>query len=50
MILNNLNKKKKSHHYINIEVILMENILWELFKRTGQIKYYHLYQAIIKKK
>lgn len=28
----------------------MENILWELFKKTGEIKYYRLYQAVIKKK
>jgi len=28
----------------------MENILWELFKKTGEIKYYRLYQAVMKKK
>ena len=28
----------------------MEDILWELFKKTGEVKYYQLYQAIIKKK
>ena len=39
-----------NHHYRNIEVILMEDILWELFKKTGEIKYYRLYQAIAKKK
>ena len=28
----------------------MQDILWELFKKTGDIKYYRLYQAIAKKK
>ena len=27
----------------------MENILWELFKKTGEIKYFLKYKEVIKK-
>lgn len=27
-------------------VIMMEKILWDLFKKTGEIKYYLLYQEL----
>lgn len=39
----------ENHHYKNRGDFMNTDILWELFKRTGDIKYYHLWCQIIKK-
>lgn len=48
-------KKYKTHHYINRGEFKMKknkenkDILWDLFKKTGDIKYYNLMKQIKKK-
>ena len=37
------------HHYYSRGDIMNEKLLWELFKKTGDIKYYNLLMQIKKK-
>ncbi|MCI8346961.1 MAG: YqzL family protein [Bacilli bacterium] len=39
----------KSHHYIN-RGDFMNDVVWNLFRKTGDIKYYILLKNINKKK
>ncbi len=38
----------KSHHYINRGDFMNTDILWQLFIKTGDIKYYNLLMQIRK--